>query len=99
MGGAVLRGVKKARPTTKGEWGSMCNSYSPVNLAGPTELLTSWLLKKWRRSTGAAQGATTYSWVRPEAAQRGKGLHTWQQQQVQLKQPLQKLLSSSSSYG
>ena len=30
MDGAVLRGVKKARPTTKGEWGSMCNSYSPV---------------------------------------------------------------------
>ena len=30
MEGAVLRGVKKARPTTKGEWGSMCNSYSPV---------------------------------------------------------------------
>ena len=30
MDGAVLRGVKKARPTTKGEWGSMCNTYSPV---------------------------------------------------------------------
>ena len=38
MGGAVLRGVKKARPTTKGEWGSMCNSYSPVKVLHEHEL-------------------------------------------------------------
>ena len=67
-GGCSSR-AKKTRPTTAIEWGSVQQQQTHRHKVGSTELLASWLPKKWWRSPVLGRGATPYSQVRPAAAQ------------------------------